>query len=133
MVHLQLSQPRNLAMLHAIFVWSPWMSLICGMSFSRRSTQPSPRHLFARDGPQLSRSNSPAGYSANRFFHGAPDGSFCRHPISNLIGDDLDDRHTRIVYISFMNAILQITKVSRDTVTNDSVRELAGAVSGTTY
>ena len=109
------------------------MSLTCGMPFSWQSTQPGPSHLFGRDGPQLSRSNSPSSYGANCFFHCAPDGSFCRHPISYFIGDNLDDRHTRIVFISFMNAILQITKVSRDTVTNGVIRELAGAISGATY
>jgi acyl carrier protein phosphodiesterase len=50
---------------------------------------------------------------AHRHLHSLYDSMFAGNPIPDFIGNNLDDRHTRILVRSIMLAVFEVAKVTR--------------------
>jgi len=70
-------------------------------------------YLILRNDPQFTGSRGSSRGSPSHDLRGPRNGIRVCDPITNVVGDDEDNGHSRIVLIAFVDAILEITEICR--------------------
>lgn len=73
-------------------------------------------HLILRDRPQLAWGRSLPRDRAVGDVDGLPDLTAGGDPVTNLVRDDFDDRHARVVLVALVHAVAEVAKPCRDPV-----------------
>lgn len=68
--------------------------------------------LIRCNGPNLTWSRQFACDGSFCVLHGTPKRCRGRNPIANLVGNDADDRYTRVRLVTFVYSIVEVCKVS---------------------
>ena len=68
------------------------------------------KNFVLRDCSQLAWSSNLARHGTDSNFYGTANLSFGRVPISDFIGNDLDYWDSRVIGITFVNAVFQVTE-----------------------
>lgn len=87
-------------------------------------------YLTFSNGPNFPRAGNLACHSPNSRFNGPTNGTLCRDPIPNFIGDNFNKSDSGIVNIAMVDTILQIPKPSGRTVLKFRQKSLGNSFYG---